>query len=44
MDKFQQVEQIYQELTRRKRETNIEQETKEIIEWLQKFPFYSEGP
>jgi len=44
MDKFQQVEQTYQELTRRKRETNIEQETKEIIERLQEFPYYLEGP
>lgn len=31
IDKFQQVEQTYQELTRRKREANIEQEMKEII-------------
>jgi len=30
MDKFQQVEQTYQESTRRKRETNIEQEVKEL--------------
>jgi len=43
MDKFQQVEQTYQELTRRKREINIEQEMTEIIEWSQKFPYYSEG-